>query len=232
MFQIFRIQQTTGVVVGSWIRTYMRTCTRTCSSTFLGTFLVAGGIAAATAPKAQAAAINFSSPSQDTNNDEWSLGFKFSTNQAIAVHQLGFYDDLQDNLTQSHAVGIFDDGGNLLVSGTVNPGDPLQGWFRYTAIAPTELAGGQTFYIAATTGSERYTSDPIGFTVDPRINYLGGAFQQSKTLVFPGFLYPKQREAFFGPNFQITAVPTPALLPGLLGMGLAAWRRRRIGPNC
>lgn len=178
---------------------------------------------------AQAAAIDFTAPTVDTTNNTWSLGFKFSTNKDITVNSLGFYDDLKNDLTESHDIGIFDEIGNLLVSGTVNPGDVLDGWFRYTTVASTKLQAGKTFFIAATTGSENYTYDPTGFAVDPNINYLGTAYTVSSSLVFPSFDSFDTTKGYFGPNFDYeatTPVPTPALLPGLVGLGAAALRKR------
>jgi hypothetical protein len=178
---------------------------------------------------AHAAAINFDSPTTDFTNGEWSLGFKFSTNQKITVNQLGFYDDQKNDLTQTHDVGIFNEIGQLLVTGTVKPGDTLDGWFRYTSVSQTILDAGKTFIIAATTGSENYTWNPNGFTVDPAINFINDVYQSSSTLVLPE-VGTSGVNGWFGPNFKTAeSVPEPLTLGGtaLAGaMGLLIKKRK------
>ncbi|MBW4693920.1 MAG: PTPA-CTERM sorting domain-containing protein [Lyngbya sp. HA4199-MV5] len=190
-------------------------------------------------------AVDFSTPTTNFTNGSWSLGFQFTTKKAVNVTKLGFYDDFQNGLTQTHDVGIFDDAGSLLVQGTVNPGDALEGFFRYTSVRSTLLQAGGTFFIAAVTGSESYTFNPEGFSVNPNITFGSSAFRFSNTLVFPGTLSGSEPTlgdssiqnsdnnlGYFGPNFQfqadeVAAVPTPALLPGLIGLGIGAWRKRK-----
>jgi len=74
-------------------------------------------------------AVDFSAPTTNLPNGAWSLGFQFTTEKTVNVTALGFYDDLQDGLTQSHEVGIFDDIGTLLVKGIVEPSNKLDGFF-------------------------------------------------------------------------------------------------------
>src|SRR5687768_16493111 len=66
------------------------------------------------------------------NGSGYSLGWAFSTANNITVTSLGWYDHLGDGLVDGHAVGIFNTGGTLLLSGTVQSGtaDPLTGMFR------------------------------------------------------------------------------------------------------
>ncbi|MBW4473674.1 MAG: PTPA-CTERM sorting domain-containing protein [Stenomitos rutilans HA7619-LM2] len=186
-------------------------------------------------------AVDFSAPTTNFTNGSWSLGFQFTTKKAVNVTTLGFYDDFQNNLTQTHDVGIFDDTGNLLVQGTVKPGDSLDGYFRYTSVSSTLLKAGGTFFIAAVTGSESYTFNPTGFSVNPNITFVSSAFRFSNTLVFPGTISgttpgsttvqnSDNNLGYFGPNFQaneVAAVPTPALLPGLIGLGIGVLRKRK-----
>lgn len=188
-------------------------------------------------------AVDFSTPTIDTTNGAWSLGFQFTTNKTINVTALAFYDDLKNDLTQTHEVGIFDNIGNLLVQGTVKPGDALDGFFRYTSVQSTQLRAGGTFFIAAATRAENYTYNPNGFLVDPNITFQSSAFRLSDTLVFPGTVpggtpiavsstlqTSDGNQGYLGPNFRadaVTAVPTPALLPGLIGLGIGVWRKRK-----
>lgn len=194
----------------------------------------AGIIALGTTGAANAAAISgtpaidFSSPTTDFTNGAWSLGFKFSTNKTIKVESLGFYDDLKNDLTESHDVGIYDNSGNLLVSGTVNPGDLLDGWFRYTSVASTVLQAGKTYFIAATTGSENYTWNPNGFTVAPFINFLEDKYVVSNVLAFP-VNGPSGFNGFFGPNFTAAPVPEPFTMLGVAtAMGFGATFKRKL----
>lgn len=192
-------------------------------------------------------AIDFSAPTTNFTNGSWSLGFQFTTKNTVNVTELGFYDDSRNGLTQTHNVGIFDNTGNLLVQGTVKPGDALDGFFRYTSVQSTQLQAGSMFFIAAVTGSENYTFNPPGLSVNPNITFVSSAFrfndpQSSDKLVFPGTLpggVPASSGSstqnsdgnlgYFGPNFKAEgpAVPTPALLPGLIGLGIGAWRKRK-----
>jgi hypothetical protein len=179
----------------------------------------------------QAAAIDFSEPTIDfTNGISWTLGFTFRTNQEITVTRLGFYDDQKNGLAASHIVSILDEADQRVVSGTVQRDDPLTSWFRYTNVNPTVLAAGKTFRIVTITGTENYTWNPSGFTVNPAISFLGDAFRPiNSPLPQPSFS-SSGVIGWFGPNFdfdEITAIPSPTLLPGLIGMGLAALRKRR-----
>jgi len=187
-------------------------------------------------------AIDFTVPGINSTNSQWSLGFQFTTNKTVNVTALGFYDDDQNGLTEAHEVGIFDDRGTLLVNVTVNPEASLDGFFRYTSVAPTVLQAGKTFFIAAATGAEKYTFNPTDFSVNPNITFVASAFRASTTLVFPGdtlassgdnpgrLITSDTNTGYFGPNFKaddVVAVPTPALLPGLLSLGVSVWRKRR-----
>jgi len=196
-------------------------------------------------------AVNFSVPEIDTTNGSWSLGFKFTTNKAVKVTALGFYDDLGNGFTQKlidgiaindapHDVGIFDNSGSLLVKGTVKSEDSLDGLFRYTPVQSTVLQAGSAFFIAAVTGSQNYTFNPTGFSTNPNITFVSSAFRFSDKLIFPGSVPTSGgsgsgqnsdgNKGYFGPNFkadEVAAVPTPALLPGLIGLGIGALRKRK-----
>lgn len=174
--------------------------------------------------------VDFTAPGEDFTNGAWSLGYEFTTNQAVTVTGLAFYDDNQDGLSQSHDVGIYDSGGSLLASTTVISSDPLMGWFRVQNLdTPLLLAAGQTYYVAAETGSENYTWGPDGFSVNPAINFVASAYTESPTLAFPGTADPAT-VGYFGGNVVLASpIPEPATLTllgiGLVGLGLL--RRKR-----
>jgi len=193
-------------------------------------FLVAGLILTVAATGAQASlAVDFTSPTTDFTNGNWSLGWKFTVNEPVLVTALGFYDDQTNDLTELHDVAIFDAAQQVVVSGQVAPGDPLISWWRWTGVTPTVLVPQMEYQIAAVTGTENYTWLPTGFVVDPRVNYLLDSYfsAASGVLTYPDS--SSQTVGMFGPNFAMESViPAPAsvllLIPGL--MSLVGFRRR------
>jgi hypothetical protein len=184
--------------------------------------------------RADVAAFTFTGVTNDATNGAWSLGYEFQVNAPITVTQLGFYDSGQDGLAESHAVGIYDLSQNLLVSGTVDAGttDALVGFFRYKAVDPTLLGVG-TYVIAAASGTENYTWDPIGLSSAPEVTWVEDRYLFGSVLAFPAD-GPNGRIGIFGPNFEfgpaVSSVPEPSTLAlagaGLAGMAGAALRRR------
>ncbi|HLK57790.1 MAG TPA: DUF4082 domain-containing protein [Chthonomonadaceae bacterium] len=178
-------------------------------------------------------------------DSQLSLGFDFTTNSAVTVSALGYYDYGNDGFLTDHTVGIFDLNGNLLTSTTLlaGTGDPLVNGFRYQAITPITLAAGQTYTAAATTGGP---SDPWaygnfaagidGFSTDPAITIASGA---SRFLYQPDNILRDPTNTIYytlyaGPNFEIAppsdVTPEASSLvlfsgPALFG-GLCLLRRR------
>jgi hypothetical protein len=178
-------------------------------------------------------AVNFNLNGPVETNNAWSLGFQFNVNTGFGITALGVFDDNGDGFKDgSQDVGIYDSFGTLLVSTTVSSTDMLIGGFRYKTIPTFNIAVGNGYRIAATTGTDNYTYSTGGFTVDPRITYVTDVFRQSATLVFPDDGCCSTDNGYFGPNFLIgdnQAVSEPATL-ALLGaglLGLAAVRRRK-----
>jgi len=180
-------------------------------------------------------AYDFDSVTTDFTNGAWSLGFQFNVvSTPIEVTTLGFYDDLMNDLTESHEVGIWDAGGNLLCSATVNPGAELVSWFRWVGIDSVVLPVADGYRIAATTGSENYTWDPTNIGWYAPIQYVGDRYVQSNVLAYP-VDGPSGTAAygFFGPNFNARVVPEPGTISalGLMAGGLLAplFRKLRKG---
>lgn len=169
-------------------------------------------------------AVDFARPTIDSTNGNWSLGWEFTVNQPVVVQALGFYDDQKNGLTQAYDVGIYNSAQVLVVAGQVQPNDPLISWWRWTNVTPTLLVPSDRYQIAAVTGAENYTWDPVGFVVDPRVNYLANSFFNPASGVLA---YPNASDSFvgyFGPNFSMdpVAVPVPGalllVLPGVAGV--------------
>jgi len=182
-------------------------------------------------------AVDFTATSQDFNNlNGYSLGWEFHVLAPFTVTQLGFYDDGKNGLAEAHAVGIFDPGGNLLVSGTVQPGDPLVSWWRWTSVTPVVLPPDTGYVIAGVSGVvDNYTwgdaQYPLqGFVTDPRIQFAVDRWIQSPALVYPTSSNGGGLVGWFGPNFS--NVPEPATFAliggGLLALALVFRRRAKV----
>ena len=203
-------------------------------------FLVVGvlGIAlvfAGTQPASADVAMSFTS-AITSSQSQLSLGWVFTTNSAVTVDALGYYDYQGDGFITPHTVGIFDSGGTLLISASLSAGtsDPLTGSFRYVSISPYTLTAGQTFVIAGTTEGP---SDPWaygnapgsiqGFTVNPAISIGNNAsrylYQGDNILRDPP--NPYIYTVYAGPNFQAVPLPPSLLLLGSGLLGLVGWRR-------
>ena len=69
-------------------------------------------------------------------------GWFFEPTMDIEVTDLGWYDDGQDGLTQSHPVGIFDASDEtILVESKVEPDSPLDGAFRWASSSRHSCSG-------------------------------------------------------------------------------------------
>src|SRR3990167_767899 len=105
-----------------------------------------------------ASAVDFTAPEEDFHNwYAWTLGYHFYTWEAFSVPSLGFYDANQDGFLENHAVGLWDESGNLLAQTTITNESPLDGWFRWQGIAPVNLAADQWYVIAGFTELDDYT---------------------------------------------------------------------------
>ena len=166
-------------------------------------------------------------------NPPFTLGWKFSTNSAISVTGLGVFDDSQDGLAESHEVGIWNSNGNLLASTTVAIGttDPLINQFRYSSIIPITLAAGQDYFVGALwpNGVDNilYPGDVSNFSTISSISFVQNGYFAGFALACPTDTVDSL-PAYFGPNFNSSAVPEPAtmLLLGLGLVGLVGVRRK------
>lgn len=168
-------------------------------------------------------------------------GYSFTSANAFTVTGLGLWVASQimpfdPSLTFSHDVGIFDGGGVLVASATVDPGAATDSGFRFVDLgAPVALNAG-TYTIGGhyQMGSiDRLQNMPLPITPGPGITIGTFLVTAGATLANPttGTL----PDVKFGPNFKyiaLNAVPEPgvtALLAGLgvVGAGFAVRRARR-----
>lgn len=181
-------------------------------------------VALVAAPASADVAWEWSTTTNSGTAGSYSIGAQFNITASYTVRYLGFYDDLGDGLTQSHAVGIWDSDQNLLTTATVVSGDPLIGHFRWAAVTPIVLQTNDNYRIAAVTGSENYSWGNTGFFTDSRVVYVRSAYTPSNVLVFPGGF--DSNIGYFGPNFSDVPVPPTAWLLASGLLGLAGLRRK------
>jgi Domain of unknown function (DUF4082)/PEP-CTERM motif len=170
-------------------------------------------------------------------NPPFTLGWSFTTNNAITVNGLGVFDDSQDGLTDSYEVGLWDSQGDLLAETTVLSGttDPLVNQWRYVSMTPVTLAADETYYV----GALYLTSDdgvyfpafPGTVTTTANIIYQQATYAPGPSLTDP--TTPDGTPGFFGPNISIgsSTIPEPStwamMLLGFAGLAFAGYRASR-----
>ena len=115
-------------------------------------------------PAHASAVYDFSSALVTQDSSPLSFGFEFTTNAAVTVTSLGYFDNGGDGFATAHTVGIYDNTGNLITEITLDAGTggTLEGSFRYESIAPVVLAAGESYVLAATTGG---SADPWAYGI-------------------------------------------------------------------
>lgn len=163
------------------------------------------------------------------------IGFQFSVNSAVNLTALGYWDHNSDGLFDSHEVGVWDSGGNLIASLTVPSGTAgtLLGGFRFVDLTtPVALAvgnyviGGFTLAGTEAVARDRFLVEPT-LTLAPQISFLEDRSVLGNTLALPTSSSPFLNAAFFGPNLQIDVpgppngeIPEPSTVVSM-AMGLA-----------
>lgn len=185
-----------------------------------------------------AAGIDLTEVGFEFDGSPWTLGWKFSVNEPVTIQALGIYDSGQDGLAGAAQVGVWlASGGAPLVQTTVAAGTSagLNGYFRFTPIAPTALAPGIEYIVGSYLDGELATTLVGGNgMVDPHVTVLDVRYSSTN---WTGFGFPDMTDpgsegtAFLGANFQLTPVPLPAAA-WLFGSGVASlaagvWKTRR-----
>jgi hypothetical protein len=161
--------------------------------------------------------------------EDFTLGWEFATS-GETVTALGYNDY---GFTSGHDVGIWDTSGNLLTSTTVTGGSTLINGYRYTAIAPLNLAAG-VYIVAGDSGpgADGWIYQANNIVTDASNTYLDSFFGSGGGLNFPG------NDTFGGRQYLLVnfldaplsgGVPEPGvwalMLTGFAGAGLMLRRR-------
>lgn len=166
------------------------------------------------------------------------FGWVFDVNSTIQVGGLGAWDSNDTPFGRDVQAGLWTNAGTLLASTTISADSATEasvgeGNWRVESIAMLTLTPGR--YVVGMTFFDFAPLAQFGtaFTTLPEISYV--AARQSSAgpdsgLSFADFTL--LNDGVFGPNLQLAELPEPATLGlfglGLLGLGLAARRRRVV----
>ena len=156
--------------------------------------------------------LEFTSTGTPTGSDI-SLGFRFTTNQAISVVAL----DAHVVNAAGSQVRLYDTSGTTLASATVLPTDPTEGsptLFYSHAITPLRSRPVRPIRRRATTrlvilrpsGMSRSRRSTPSSPTAPQYPPLAWASTRRHRLFFSSFIH----DGLFGPDFDIAAVPEPS----------------------
>jgi hypothetical protein len=163
-------------------------------------------------------------------------GWEFTLSSAITVTDLGIYDYSwafagPPGLGESHAVGLWDNSGTLLVSATIPQGTSaaILNNFRYVAVTSVLLPAG-TYFI----GAEYDVTNPdwmianlaaANLSTAAPVTYVSNAFSgATNVLLYTSHTTMIQADGWFGPNFQFTAGTAPAAPePATFGLAVAGF---------
>lgn len=187
-----------------------------------------------------APAVNLITPGSTYNGGQYTLGFEFSVSTNQSIDALGVYDHDGDGLGSNASIGLWDAGGNLLTSTTINAGGgTLNGLFRFQSITPYALTAGTHYIIGAFT-QDLASSLGTGQGGTGTIHPLVTIYQDRYSNFNSAFSFPDTTDnnvgGWLGGNFNLAGVvPEPAtwamLLIGFGALGGAMRRRARTQLN-
>ncbi len=160
-------------------------------------------------------------------NNQWNgnvtIGWQFALSSPVTVTGLGFFDATGGGLSDSHPVGIWNNGGTLLGSTTVpagTEGTTLLSGFRFVFVEPFTLEAG-TYTIGAygnQTSPDKFRFGVSGSTTITGLT-LGSGVQSTfgpTTLTFPTQVNAFAAQGYFGPDFTTeTTSMSLTLQPGV-----------------
>mgnify|MGYP001182304718 CR=1 FL=1 len=145
-------------------------------------------------------------------------GYDFTVGaQGITVLALGIYDDNQNGLGHAHEAGLWDQGGTLLATVTLDASSYLGGYYRYTdLVSPVTLEAGQNYTLALTywwSDNDDFRTANVGSGPQPAFApeiTMGSQWSaRSDTLVKPTTA-ETEPVYFLGANAIFAPVPEPA----------------------
>lgn len=209
------------------------------------------GLAAARPAAAQTSitAITYASSTLHTQSTQFSLGFSFTTTNALDVTALGYLNDGQTGANAVHGVEIYQiTSGNasnplagtalfgMPISVTTGLASPTFNTFSYTTLtAPVLLNANTAYEIVANNNGTDYGVNAQGVFFNGGIAYGVSTYKIGATTAsFDPATYSMNNIGNFGPNFQATdvpAAPEPSQVAGLgfavLGLGGLLLKARR-----
>lgn len=194
-------------------------------------FLLACSQAAAAVPL-----VSISSNNTALSGSDATVGWTFSISRTLWVDSIGFFDQGQDGLNESHQVGLWNSSGTLLASAVINNSNVLVDGFRYSALGSLLTLGPGTYTLAAfvrANSPDRVAVSAV-YTALPGVTYL-----DDRIIFSPTFQQPTGPNSFAHPSYfsaNLNVVPeldalsstAPLAFAGLLLL-IGRTRRFRVG---
>ena len=161
------------------------------------------------------------------------IGWSFTANTDLQAGALGMWDEGGDGFSDVVQVGLWTAEGTLLSTATVGSTAGLEGGFRFAAISPVLLTGGNSYVVAGLLRAPDYYRAFGTVTNSALVTWTDSRAVNTNVLTFPTEITGRAG-SYFGGNVRVAPVhpvPEPGSL-GLLAFGIAGvcawgWRPRR-----